>query len=230
MTMQVKICGMTRAEDAIAAAEAGADYLGLNFFRGPRKIPFAVATELISAVGSQATKFVGLVGGEPLEAKAADALHAMRTAIDSCAFFQHYDTLAALADAYGRVGPSCGEKVWTVVHVTSRETLREMAAGLRGLPFVPKGILLDTAAGGKLGGTGETFDWHWIAEAREAGKLEGLPPVILAGGLTPENVAEAVRIAQPWAVDVASGVEVAGKPGVKDPIKMRDFIQAAKSV
>jgi phosphoribosylanthranilate isomerase len=89
--------------------------------------------------------------------------------------------------------------------------------------------VLDTSAPGLLGGTGKTFNWHWIAEARDAGELDGLPPMILAGGLTPDNVAEAIRIAKPYAVDVSSGVEVPGKPGIKDPVKMRDFIQAAKS-
>jgi phosphoribosylanthranilate isomerase len=93
----------------------------------------------------------------------------------------------------------------------------------------PSAYVLDTASPEKLGGTGQTFNWNWIAEARAAGELEGLPPIILAGGLTPENVAEAIRIARPYAVDVSSGVEVPGKPGIKDPVKMRDFIQAAQS-
>src|SRR6185369_13376000 len=93
----------------------------------------------------------------------------------------------------------------------------------------PDALLLDTASKSALGGTGESFNWNWIAEAREAGELNGLPPIILAGGLTPDNVAEAIRIARPYAVDVSSGVEVPGKPGIKDPLKIRDFIQAAKS-
>ena len=89
-------------------------------------------------------------------------------------------------------------------------------------------LLLDTASAEKLGGTGKAFDWNWIAEARAAGELDGLPPLILAGGLTPDNVADAIRIARPYAVDVSSGVEVAGRPGIKDPIKMRDFIHAVR--
>jgi phosphoribosylanthranilate isomerase len=111
--------------------------------------------------------------------------------------------------------------------IANRESIRQLRVRLERLALHPGALVLDTASNKALGGTGETFNWEWIKEARDAGELEGLPPIILAGGLTPENVAEAIRIAQPYAVDVSSGVEVVGKPGVKDPIKMRDFIQAA---
>jgi phosphoribosylanthranilate isomerase len=95
--------------------------------------------------------------------------------------------------------------------------------------MLPAAFVLDTASKTQLGGTGQSFNWHWIAEARAAGELTGLPPIILAGGLTPDNVADAIRIVRPYAVDVSSGVEVPGKPGIKDPLKLRDFIQAVRA-
>jgi phosphoribosylanthranilate isomerase len=93
----------------------------------------------------------------------------------------------------------------------------------------PRAVFLDAYEAGKAGGTGRAFRWDWVATAREGGRLKGWPPIILAGGLKPENVAEAIRIARPYAVDVSSGVEIDGSPGRKDPDKMRDFVQQAKS-
>ena len=123
-----------------------------------------------------------------------------------------------------------------VFSISDRSSIAEVTASvcgplLRGFwPNAVAAVVLDTASPDKLGGTGRPFDCHWIAEAREAGELAGVPPIILAGGLNPDNVAEAIRIAKPYAVDVSSGVEVAGKPGIKDAVKMRDFIQAVQGV
>ncbi len=89
-----------------------------------------------------------------------------------------------------------------------------------------KAILLDAYVPGVAGGTGEQFNWKWVAEARDAGKLDNLPPLVLSGGLNAENVAEAVRIVKPWMVDVSSGVE--SSPGVKDLKKIEDFIHAVR--
>ena len=80
----------------------------------------------------------------------------------------------------------------------------------------------------RYGGTGRRFNWEWIAEARNNGELAGWPPLLLAGGLTPANVAKAIRIAHPWGVDVAGGVEVADSPGVKSIDRIRDFIRNAR--
>ncbi len=124
------------------------------------------------------------------------------------------------------VGITDRPDTWLPLKVENRESIFQLNSRVARLGLRPGAILLDTAHENKLGGTGQSFNWHWIAEARAAGELAGLPPIILAGGLTPDNVADAIRIAQPYAVDVSSGVEVVGKPGIKDPIKMRDFIQA----
>ncbi|HVT79960.1 MAG TPA: phosphoribosylanthranilate isomerase [Phycisphaerae bacterium] len=154
-----------------------------------------------------------------------DAISAARISHDvGIHTFQLYDDIAVKTYSHQK----SGLHYWYVVHVASRDL-----SSLRSLIIPDKldgseieAIVLDTASD-KLGGTGKSFNWNWIAETRAAGELEGLPPIILAGGLNPENVADAIRIARPYAVDVSSGVEVAGKPGVKDAIKMRDFIQAA---
>jgi phosphoribosylanthranilate isomerase len=234
MSTRVKICGITRPHDAALAAELGADFLGVNFFKGPRRISFETATTLVTAVTplKSSVQWVGLVGDAELPARSAPEIQGMRTFMDACAYFQHYDTPAQLADAFQRLGASSShfKKLWLVHHVQSPDAFPALSATLASLPFVPAALLLDTASpSGQLGGTGQSFNWDWIADARAAGELEGLPPIILAGGLTPDNVADAIRIARPYAVDVASGVEVPGKPGIKDPARMRDFIQAAKA-
>jgi phosphoribosylanthranilate isomerase len=90
-------------------------------------------------------------------------------------------------------------------------------------------VVLDAYDPGRDGGTGSRFRWEWVSAARQAGRLEGWPPIILAGGLRPENVTEAIRVARPYAVDVSSGVEIEGPPGRKDPSRMRAFVRAARA-
>ena len=89
-----------------------------------------------------------------------------------------------------------------------------------------KAILLDAFSKDARGGTGTQFNWEWVSEARLAGRMVGLPPLILSGGLTPANVSDAIDLVQPWAVDVSSGVESA--PGVKDVNKIADFIRSTQ--
>lgn len=219
---RVKICGMTRPEDAAKAAELGADAIGLNFVGGPRKISYFRAAEILPLIPP-------LV--EPVGLFEAGQLHDLRTNEELAEIEWSIETKQWYGDAKGleawRWGPA-GAPWWIVVHISSRDTFGLLKDEVAAHKFRPQAVLLDVASGDMLGGTGQTFNWHWIAEARAAGELAGLPPIILAGGLNPDNVADAIRIAQPYAVDVSSGVEVAGKPGVKDAIKMRDFIQAVR--
>lgn len=228
MATQVKICGITRPEDAARAAELGADRLGLNFLAGPRKISADDAIRIFYTVPEEHAEsrpwpHVALCALKKHEYDGA------ATWRDICSLNSSF-TLQIYAQDYSssEAKELAGLDWWMVQHVHSRESLREMVLNFHVLGLTPSAILLDTAAPGKAGGTGQSFNWSWIAEARDAGELSGLPPIVLAGGLTPDNVAQAVRIARPYAVDVSSGVEVPGKPGIKDPIKMRDFIQAAK--
>jgi len=234
---RVKICGITRPEDAALAAELGVDAIGLNFVGGPRQISYAWAAEIIDDLPALTT-VVGLVTAPSRENPNSPTIRELqgydqRDYSLSIRVFQTYGdallTLHGLLETDYRIA----FHYWPVVHVQSRQFAAKITAFLgkqdRPLNRIrPQAVILDTASQSKLGGTGQSFDWNWIAEARAAGELEGLPPIILAGGLNPDNVAEAIRIARPWAVDVSSGVEVAGKPGIKDPAKMRDFIQAAQ--
>jgi phosphoribosylanthranilate isomerase len=222
MPTRVKICGITRPEDASYAAELGAAYLGINTFNGPRQADPAFLKTVRNALPREIpivalTDAYGIKGG--LISGGDQLLDA------GASFLQLYlsETLPA-----GFL-PARATNWWLVARIGARADFRGLHARVTRMPsFLPGGLLLDTASE-KLGGTGQSFNWHWIAEARDAGELEGLPPIILAGGLTPDNVAEAIRIAKPYAVDVSSGVEIPGKPGIKDPVKIRDFIQAAKN-
>ena len=236
MPTRVKICGITRPEDATLAVEFGADFIGLNFIAGPRKVTPARAFQILQPLSESCTR-VGLLNSESPRVDAVDPLddvHSLPLNI-----FQLYNY--NLSDPSFKTGPQEKFSYWFVRHVGSPEMLAQISRDWDGrlkhrrtrslhlTAIEPAALLLDTASpSGQLGGTGHSFNWHWIAEAREAGELNGLPPIILAGGLTPDNVADAIRIARPYAVDVSSGVEVPGKPGIKDPIKLRDFIQAAK--
>jgi phosphoribosylanthranilate isomerase len=211
----VKICGITRAEDAALALEAGADAIGLNFFRGPRKIDYQRVRDLALPAG---LLVVGLASYPAAGDRSVDQI-AAATGIST---FQLY------SDDYPAAGTHGALRVWLVASVDDRESLRNLGGVLWTLHWKPDAVLLDSRVGGQIGGTGVRFNWNWIAEARDAGELVDFPRIILAGGLTPENVAEAVRIVRPWAVDVSSGVEVAGKPGIKDAAKVRDFVSAVK--
>jgi len=227
-----------RADDAALAAELGANSFGLNFVGGPRMIDDQKAFELLQALRDR-------FGREPMPDRSAFAIPVALVRAPSRRYWQaqwhsdlnylrikrfqlygedEIDLLSHLDDNANR-----NDGYWKVMPVFDRSSLAGLSQAVTGLSWKPQAIVLDTASPDKLGGTGQSFNWHWIAEARAAGELDGLPPLILAGGLTPDNVAEAIRIARPYAVDVSSGVEVPGKPGIKDPIKMRDFIQAAQS-
>ena len=234
---RVKICGITRPEDAAKAAEAGADAIGLNFLAGPRRIAPELARLVIGQLLPLVTPVALISSDVPDSPQPYEIYRAMRVFV-----FQLY---AAAPNWQFHENETA---YWWVRHMDSRAALTQLAVDWAlwtrtpspggqssdwRVPRLtvgakPEAIVLDAACKSALGGTGQAFDWHWIAEARSAGELDGLPPIILAGGLTPDNVADAIRIVHPYAVDVSSGVEVPGKPGIKDPITLRDFIQAAK--
>lgn len=229
---RVKICGITRLEDAALAAELGAHAIGLNFVGGPRQLTEAQSNQIYWALydvpAAQRPQIVALVDIDRESPKDGPWHGHLQDFAHSPDAWQVYtSSRERLLTSRRFLGP---ETWWLVAPVHERQSLGELNVSLSIAGIVPTGIVLDTASPGLRGGTGQSFNWHWIAEARDAGELNGLPPIILAGGLTPENVAQAIQIARPYAVDVSSGVEVAGRPGIKDPAKMRDFIQAAHSV
>ena len=200
---EVKICGVTSLDDARASVDAGADAIGLNFWPGsPRKIEMSVAKMIVDALGSDVQMvgvFVDLTVEQVRDTLDATGLQwAQLHGEESPALVE-----ALLPNAYKAIGVKDGSAV-------------ELARQYPG-----EHLLLDASVPGVPGGTGCTFDWRIAAEvARER-------PLILAGGLTPDNVAEAVRAVRPFRVDVASGVE--STPGHKDLDKVRAFIAAAKA-
>jgi phosphoribosylanthranilate isomerase len=204
MSVKVKICGLTSPADAIAAAEAGADMIGLMFYeKSPRHISMDRASEIAWAVPPHIVK-VGVFVNAPKELVA--------DAIGECGL--------GLLQFHGDEPP----EFCTQFGVMSMKAFRiRDAESLKALPAYPTDAwLLDACAASGLGGTGEQFNWDLALEAKKLGK-----PIFLAGGLTPENIAAAVRAVQPYAVDVSSGVESA--PGIKDAAKVRQFIAAARS-
>lgn len=205
MRVWVKICGVTRREDLDACVEAGADAIGFNFWPGSKRY---LAPAKAKALIQRLPRTVLPVGLFVLASPDAVA----RAVVDSG---------VRAVQLHGGEDPTpfkdCGAELIHVFRVSSRESLPRPP-----LPEVSSKVLLDAAVEG-YGGAGQRFDWALAIEARRT--LDR--PMILAGGLTPENVAAAVREVAPFGVDVASGVESA--PGIKDAEKIRAFVLAARS-
>jgi phosphoribosylanthranilate isomerase len=204
METRVKICGITNLADAQAAVAVGADVLGLNFYEGsPRRVSMKTAAE----IANQLPPFVMRAG---VFVNADEEL--VTRAIGECGL--------SLLQFHGDEPPEfCAQ-----FGLMSMKAFRiRDAESLKQLPrFQTDAYLLDAFSPEARGGTGEKFNWELAIEAQKFGK-----PIFLAGGLTPENVADAVRKVRPFGVDVASGVESA--PGQKDTSKVRAFIRAVRA-
>ena len=210
----IKICGVTTADDASAAAAAGADAIGLNFYpESPRYVTPRAAETIVADLPKEVTK-VGLFVNAPVDA--------MRETFD----------LVRL-DAIQLHGDETPE---LMAELSDLPVLRAFRVDAQGLAPVsqylhrcdrlgcrPGAILLDARREGKFGGTGQVIDWAAID--RERAMIEG-HTVILAGGLTASNVTEAIAQVRPHGVDVSSGVEAA--PGVKDDRLVREFVELAR--
>lgn len=219
--MRVKICGITSVEDALQAVQAGADAIGLNFYAGPRQIDLPTGAAILDSLPPFVTPvaLIGVAGDQidddlltllirsrvTLLQVHGDVTIGMMTRLCDVGF-AIIQPLAVRDSTFAAVTPFWGEGSWR-----------------------PTAVILDTYDPNRAGGTGKAFCWDWVEEARRAGQLDGWPPIILAGGLNPDNVADAIRIARPWAVDVSSGVEPEETPGRKDPGKLRAFIRAARN-
>jgi len=205
MNTRVKICGITSVADGQAAAEAGADLIGLMFYEpSPRYVSLDAAAGIARALPPEVQR-VGVFVNPTTEL--------VRRAIGECQL--------SLLQFHGDEPPD----FCTQFGLMSLKAFRiRDAASLDALPnYETDGYLLDAYSPEARGGTGEKFNWDLAVEAQKFGK-----PIFLAGGLTPANVAAAVKQVQPFAVDVSSGVESA--PSKKDPAKVKAFIAAAKSV
>jgi phosphoribosylanthranilate isomerase len=201
--MRVKVCGFTRSEDIRAALEAGVDAVGLNLARGPRRIPLDQAAMLAALVPPMVQTVALFVDSD--ETTILAALAATR-----CSVVQlHGDEPPELAERLRRRVP-----VIKAFRIANREDLNRVA------DYPADAVLLDAAVAGAHGGTGRAWDHGLLAG------IEMRCPLILAGGLDPDNVAAAIAATRPWAVDTASGVESA--PGIKDAVRMRAFVIAAR--
>lgn len=203
MSVKVKICGITSVADGLAAAEAGADMIGLMFYeRSPRHISFELAAEISRALSPFIVKVGVFVNPEE---------DTVMRAIGDCG--------VSLLQFHGEETPEFCTQFGTMSMKAFR--VRD-AASLLALPSYPTdAYLLDAYSPDAHGGTGAKFNWDLALEAKTHGK-----PIFLAGGLTPENVGAAVHQVQPFGVDVSSGVESA--PGRKDHAKIRAFIKAVQ--
>jgi len=201
--VKVKICGITCLADALAAAQAGADALGFMFYeRSARAITLSRAIEIIRELPPFIVKVGVFVNPSAEEVRrAAEWLDVVQL---------H----GAESPEFCSTVPRPVLKAIRVRDESSLETIRT---------FAVSGILLDAYVEGQLGGTGARFNWDLAVRAKALSR-----PIVLAGGLTPENVGEAVQRVSPYGVDVSSGVESA--PGRKDIAKLAQFIARAKAV
>lgn len=200
--------------------QAGADYIGINLVAGPRRVTLETAERIVADARSPAKGQAGAVA--LLEAR--DAVDSTLGRLKAAGF--------ACVQLYGEVTVEVARRVrgaglapWLVVHVGSSEDAERATLNLQDMRADEIDLLVvDANAGGVLGGTGQRADWKAIqGEAMRS----NWPPIMLAGGLRPENVADAIRAVTPFAVDVSSGVEK--NPGLKDQTRVENFIRAVRS-
>ena len=201
--VKVKICGMTQLKDAVLAVEQGADAVGFIFYKkSPRSVNMKEVREIISKL----PPFVDTVGVFVNES--ADQ-------VNKVAEYCGLD----LVQLHGEESPSYCRKIQRRVikafRVKDLQSIKQLEK------YSVSGFLLDTFTENLHGGTGKVFDWNLVHPAKKVG------PVILAGGLTPRNIRQAISQARPCGVDVCSGVEKS--PGIKDPEKVRAFLNNIKS-
>jgi phosphoribosylanthranilate isomerase len=214
---RVKICGLTRIADVEMAARLGADAVGFVFADGPRKLSPYQARDLVAAVPPWVSR-VGVFGPEQKQEAPAIA-EACR--LDTLQFHGEPDA-AFCAYFRGRFAVvqalSVTRRPETHDNGGAKSDIDALQAAIDAIAPHVDGILLDTSVKGQLGGTGEVFDWALLAG------LKPPSPLIIAGGLKPENVRSLLAAYDPWGVDVSSGVESA--PRIKDARRVADFINA----
>lgn len=209
----IKICGIKEEAHALAAAEAGADFIGLVFAPSPRQVTPARAARIVSALKKSRTETqaVGVFVNTPA------------AIVKRVADFCHLDWIQMSGDEPWQYCREFEMPLIKAVRVNRNDRPErigaDLAYGTKILASRQHIFLLDTNASGRYGGTGRSFDW------RLAQSLARKFPIIIAGGLTPDNVTEAIRIAAPWGVDVSSGVETRGS---KDVAKIEKFIEAVR--
>ena len=212
MAPDLKFCGLTRAPDAAAAAALGARYAGVIFAGGPRALTPEAAAEVLGELPAGVGR-VGVFGAVAPEAVVERAEEVRLTAVQL-----HGDPTPRDLEGVRRLW--AGE-LWAVVRCEGST----LPPGADALFRLADAVVLDAKVPGQLGGTGVPLAWGALRDSVEA--LRGPCRLVLAGGLTPDNVAQAVRSLAPDVVDVSSGVEVT--PGIKDHARMRAFAAAARN-
>ncbi len=205
--VRVKICGITSAQQAIQVAEAGADAIGLVMAKSPRQVDDGKAAEIVKAIAPFVQTVAVFVN--PGEDEVKKAL---------------YDLGIDMIQLHGNESPTFCKRFSTKVVKAWRVKGMDDLAQLKEYEECIRGFLLDTWDPNQAGGTGRTFDW---AIGTEAVKVLS-KPVILAGGLGPENIKAAIEAVRPWGVDASSSLEDA--PGVKNLRKVRAFVDAVKGL
>ncbi len=202
---RVKVCGVTTVEQAVACADLGVDALGVNFVASsPRRVGERLARAVVEAVGGRPVLVVAVVAGMTVDAMRALVV---RTGV-GCLQLHGDESAADVA--------SLLPHAYKAVRVASADDV----AAAEAMPG--DYVMVDGKVAGALGGTGHAFDWELVVDLAKRRKL------VLAGGLTPDNVRSAIERVNPWCVDVASGVESA--PGVKDLERVRAFVAAARGL
>lgn len=202
---RIKICGITRPDDARVAADCGADAIGLVFYDpSPRAVDIARAREICNAL----PPLISVVGlfVNPLP----ELVRAVLADVPLAWLQFHGDEDEAFCGQFDR-------PYYKAIRVRDSETVARAYSDFANAA----GLLVDAYDPERYGGTGQTFNWAWLPAERPL-------PLMLAGGLTPANVADAVRQIRPWAVDVSGGVESAR--GIKDPEKIRQFVEGVRCV
>ncbi len=210
----IKICGTTNLADALLAVEAGADALGFVFAESARRVTPETVAAITPHLPSHVEK-VGVFVSETSEQIREIAKQCGLTAVQ-------LNQRAAIPD-FGDVGVI---PVWHMSEIEEEQYRSQDGFGLF-LDFSVKAVLLDSGSSQKGGGTGKRFDWRRAQRFVKSTKFDRYVPFVVAGGLAPDNVAEAIRIFQPFGVDVVTGVE--REKGKKDPDKVRAFIHAARA-
>ena len=211
---EVKYCGMTREVDVREAIKLGASYIGAILTESPRRITPGAARALFDAIESDSVQRVGVFGHEPLDA-VIDA--AKLAGVD---IVQLHGDRNSDRESVARLRSELGVRIWRVLRVRSEGLSPEQRTVVSGTD----GLLLDTMTKGALGGSGVTFRWDLVASDVRA--LQATTRIIVAGGLRPENVRDAINLLAPDVVDVSSGVE--SQPGIKDHSRMAAFMNAVK--
>lgn len=203
--IRVKICGIIRLEDALVAKDAGADAVGFVFAKSPRRVSVERAREIASRLGP----LISTVGVFVNEKTSTILRIAEKCKLSAVQLHGDETPREAKALASGSI------KIIKAYRVADHLNFDKIAK------FPADALLLDTFSSGQYGGTGKTFDWLRLK------KIKMTTPLIVSGGLRPDNVAGLLKICEPYGVDVSSGVEKS--PGIKDPFLIRKFIQNVKT-